>query len=85
MPMIRHCLADKKEFRLRNSRAERGRISDIFIFARVRIHAERFLYDRNSPVWTTFLSYKKLVYLLSYTSLEKIMPCPLIVFRLFCF
>ncbi len=32
----------KKEFRLRNSRAECGRESDIFLFARVRIPAERF-------------------------------------------
>ncbi len=29
-------LSDKKEFRLRNSRAERGRESDIFLFAQVR-------------------------------------------------
>lgn len=39
---------NKKEFRLRNSCAERGRISDIFIFARVRILAERALSNRRN-------------------------------------
>ena len=33
-----------KEFRLRNSRAERGRTCDIFQLARVRILAERFCF-----------------------------------------
>ena len=38
----------KKEFRRRNSRAERGRKIDIFLFERVRILAERFLSNRRN-------------------------------------
>ena len=37
-------LYKNKEFRLRNSRAERGRTCDIFQLARVRILAERFCF-----------------------------------------
>lgn len=51
-----------KEFRSRNSRAERGRISDIFL-SRECASPGGFLFDRK---WSNFLSNKKSLFHFKY-------------------
>ncbi len=55
-------VSQNKEFRLRNLSAKRGRFSDNFLIARVRILSEAFLLHRNAVSYAIKKGYNHWLY-----------------------